>query len=67
MKEFTHLFLRTNQYILISIACGILLGYLYWDNYGILWGGYPLSSECWVNCVYGGLIGGLIGSIFRKK
>ncbi|MEA4918438.1 UDP-3-O-acyl-N-acetylglucosamine deacetylase [Proteiniphilum sp.] len=28
---------------------------------------YPLSSECWVNCVYGGLFGGLLGALFPKN
>lgn len=52
-------FVRINIRSLIGVSLGIFLGYLHWFLWGCYWGTYPLSSECWVNCTYGGLLGGL--------
>lgn len=53
-----------NYKILLCCLLGLFLGYGFWCFFNIQWGAYPLSSECWVNCVYGCLFGGLIGSLF---
>lgn len=60
-------FIRINKKVLIGILTGAIIAYLYWLNYSIYWGTYPLSSECWVNCIYGFLFGGLIGSLFQDN
>lgn len=61
-----NLFVRENGVVLISIGIGVLLGYVYWLHWGIYYGTLPLSSVCWVNCTYGGLFGGMVGSfLFR--
>ncbi|WP_321480695.1 hypothetical protein [uncultured Bacteroides sp.] len=59
------MFLRENVIVLFGMFLGVLAGYFYWLRFGIYWGSYPLSSECWTNCVYGCLVGGFI-SCFVK-
>lgn len=58
-------FVKNNKVVLLSVLAGVVVACFYWLNYGIYWGTYPLSSECWVNCIYGGLIGGFISTMFR--
>ncbi len=60
-------FIRINKKVLIGMFTGSIIAYLYWLNYSIYWGTYPLSSECWVNCIYGFLFGGLVGSLFQDN
>jgi len=67
MKEFILTFIRINYKALTGITIGCILGYLFWDSFGIGYGTYPLSSECWANCVYGGLVGGLIVTLITQK
>ncbi|SFK91080.1 hypothetical protein SAMN05216357_10867 [Porphyromonadaceae bacterium KH3CP3RA] len=55
------LFICKNRIILLSMMVGALIAYIYWFHFGIYWGTYPLSGEWWVNCIYGGLFGGLLG------
>ncbi|HHV85525.1 MAG TPA: hypothetical protein GXX42_06895 [Petrimonas sp.] len=55
-------FLKENLFALLFTVSGIIIAYIYWVNWGMYYGTLPLSSECWVNCTYGGLIGGLLGS-----
>ena len=60
-------FLRENSTVIVLIVLGILIGYFYWYNWGIYYGTLPLSSECWVNCTYGELFGGLVGSFVTQS
>ncbi|MDR0427485.1 MAG: hypothetical protein LBH12_02655 [Dysgonamonadaceae bacterium] len=59
-------FIRTNKRTLAGMVLGTILAYFYWKYFGIRWGTYPLSSECWVNCVYGSLFGGFIACLTGK-
>ncbi len=59
-------FIERNIFVLIFMLAGIILGYVYWVNWGMYCGTLPLSSECWVNCTYGGLMGGFVGSYIKK-
>lgn len=59
-------FLRNNKYTVLGMVIGTVAAYFYWNNIGIFWGTYPLSSECWVNCIYGALFGALIGCLFSE-
>ncbi len=61
------LFIKKNRFTILSMIIGVIVAYFYWLHVGMYWGTYPLSSECWVNCVYGCLFGGLIYCIFLKK
>jgi len=49
------------------MLAGLILGYLYWLHIGVFWGSYSLSAECWVNCLYGCLVGGFLTSIFTEE
>ena len=61
------LLIRLNKGTLIGMITGLIIAYLYWKEFGIYWGTYPLSSECWVNCTYGCLFGGLLGRLLFNK
>lgn len=60
------LFVRHNNRILIGMLAGVILGYLYWYYFACYWGTYPLSAECWVNCAYGGIIGGFVICLIKE-
>lgn len=60
-------FTTLNKTTLAGMVVGTFLGYLCWWNFGIYWGSYPLSSEWWVICIYGSLLGGLVGSLNLKN
>ncbi len=53
--------------ILISMLCGSILGFIYWYYCGCYWGVFPLSSECWANCVLGGILGGFVASVHEEN
>lgn len=59
--------MQSNCIIIIGLVAGTVIGYWYWNSIGLRWGTFPLSSEWWVNCIYGGLFGGLIMSLISKK
>lgn len=59
-------FIRQNSRALIGTVVGVILGYLYWYYFACYWGTYPLSSECWINCAYGGVIGGFIMCLLNE-
>jgi hypothetical protein len=60
-------FLRINYKPMAGLLAGSLVGYLHWYYFGMQWGTAPLSSECWVNCIYGSLFGGLITCLIAGK
>jgi hypothetical protein len=60
-------FVRLNKAVFSGVMIGLGIAYWYWSNYAIYWGTYVLSSECWVNCIYGSLFGGLFGCLFHEK
>lgn len=60
-------FVGCNKSALLGILAGSLLAYFYWLYFGIYCETYPLSSECWKNCIYGSLLGGLIGCLFSGE
>ncbi len=61
-----HSFFTQNRHVLLGLFSGLVLGYAYWSCFGIYWGTYPLSSEWWVNCAFGGLFGGLVGTFIGR-
>ncbi|MDL2299605.1 DUF6132 family protein [Bacteroides sp. OttesenSCG-928-E20] len=48
-----------NKLVLVTFAAGAILGLVYWFHFGCYWGTYPLSSEWWVNGIYGGILANL--------
>lgn len=65
MKNF-RIFLQSNKNQLLIFAAGFVLGFIYWYFFGCYWGNYPLSSEWWVNSIYGGLLANILVGIFRE-
>lgn len=59
-------FITHNKGALLGMSLGLVLGYLHWYYFGCYWGIYPMSSECWVNCLAGFFFGGFAGSLFAK-
>lgn len=45
------LFLKQNRKVLLGMLVAVALGYIHWYYWGCYWGTYPMSSECWVNCI----------------
>ncbi|MDR1407226.1 MAG: hypothetical protein LBJ23_04155 [Tannerella sp.] len=60
------LFIQLNHEVLAGMILGAIAGYFYWTRFGMMWGTYPLSSECWVNCTYGCLFGGFIANLISE-
>lgn len=60
------LFLKQNRFVFLGILFGLIAGYMYWLHCGIYDGTSAFSSECWTNCVYGILFGGLSGCLIKK-
>ena len=65
MKRYS--FIYNNKWIIFCMLIGTILAYFFWLEFGVYWGTYPLSSECWVNCLYGCLMGGMVGSFLSNK
>lgn len=53
-------FLQHNLKILTGMIIGLAIGFIHWYLWGYTWGTYPMSSECWFNCIIGSLFGGFI-------
>ncbi len=57
---------RNNLLTVAGIISGLIIGYVYWYDIACYNGQYPLSGECWVNCVFGGITGGFISTLFNE-
>lgn len=55
--------IQGNKYIILAINLGVALGYFRW----FYWGVSPYLSECYTNCIYEGLVGGLVVSLAQNK
>lgn len=51
----------------IGIGVGLIAGYWYYSAIGCASGSCAITSKPINSTLYGGLIGGLIGSFFEKK
>lgn len=60
-------FVSNNRAVLLGMLIGFIVGFLYWFYIGCYSGLYPLSSECWINCSYGLVLGGLITSVIKNN
>jgi hypothetical protein len=52
---------------LVGIGVGMLGGFLYWKYVGCLSGTCPITSNPTNSTIYGGLMGGLLLSMFKKE
>jgi hypothetical protein len=67
-------FLKKHKYLIIFSIAGATGGFLYWKFIGCQSGTCPIKSVWYWSCLYGALVGFLLGSIindlvikFRKK
>lgn len=60
------IFLKENLITFLGMIAGMVAGYFYWYHYGIYDGTFGFSSEMWVSCVYGLLLGGFVGSLVKN-
>lgn len=67
MKEAITTFVYSNRTALKVFLAGSVIGYIYWYYFGCYWGTYPLSSEWWVNCIYGGIVANIIMNLKRNN
>lgn len=68
MKENTMIhFLKVNVPALIGLGGGLAAGYLYYRFIGCASGACPLTSNPIITTLYGGVVGWLVGSLFKKS
>ncbi len=67
MKQNVKAVLKRYLPILIAAPIGMLAGYLYYRFVGCASGTCAITSNPVISTVYGGVIGGLIGSLFIRK
>ncbi len=59
--------LKTYNVLLVGIALGAVAGFLYWKYVGCITGTCPITSQPINSSVYGAVMGGIIGDMFRKS
>ena len=56
-----------NKWIIVGVFAGAVAGYLYWQQIGCSNGTCMITSKWHNSSAYGGLMGGLLFSIFKKR
>lgn len=59
--------LYKHKLTIIGILLGSVLGFVYWQQIGCLSGTCAITSSPVNSTLYGALMGGLIGSMFKKE
>lgn len=60
------LWIKKNILVIIGTALGVIAGFLYWKFIGCETGHCAITSRPLNSSLYGGLMGGLIFSMFKK-
>lgn len=60
-------FIKNNKMVLSGMVIGWILGFFHWYYFAYAWGSYALSSEMWVNCVFGAIFIGFVFSLLDKN
>lgn len=60
-------FLKKNKTLFIGAILGLAGGYLYWYFIGCMSGTCAITSNPLNSSLYGALMGGLLGSSFKKE
>ena len=60
-------FLKNNMIAIAGILVGAIAGYLYWNFVGCNSGTCAITSKPLNSTLYGGVMGGLLLSIFQKN
>lgn len=58
---------RNHLHILIAVLAGAVCGYLYYRVVGCASGSCAITSSPVISTLYGGIIGGLLGSVFAPN
>ncbi|MBS1545125.1 MAG: hypothetical protein JST14_15930 [Bacteroidetes bacterium] len=58
---------KRNGLLVAGVLLGAVGGYLYWKHVGCLTGTCPITSHPLNSTAYGAFMGGLLGSMFKKK
>ncbi len=58
---------KRNGLLVAGVVFGAVGGYLYWKHVGCLTGTCPITSHPLNSTAYGAFMGGLLGSMFKKK
>lgn len=61
------IFLQNNKFIILGIILGTIGGYLYYHFVGCSSGTCAITSKPLNSSLYGGVMGGLLISIFKKE
>ncbi len=59
--------IKKNWIYILGAVLGAIGGYLYWRYVGCSTGTCPITSSPTISTLYGAVIGGLFGGIFRRK
>ena len=59
--------IKRNRLVLIGIIVGMIAGYIYWHQIGCSSGTCLITSNPIRSTLYGGLMGALIFSLFKKE
>lgn len=60
-------YLKENKVTGIGVILGVIGGYLYWKFVGCVSGTCAITSNPIMSSIYGGLMGGLLFSMFKKE
>ena len=60
-------FLKTNIIVIAGVVLGAIAGYLYWNFIGCNSGTCAITSKPLNSTLYGGVMSGLLFSIFQKN
>ena len=60
-------FVKKEKLAIIGVGIGILGGFLYWRFVGCNSGTCPITSSPLYSTLWGGLMGGLLLDMFKKK
>lgn len=60
-------FFQKHILTITGIALGLIVGYLYWYHVGCNSGTCAITSNPRNSTLYGGLMGGLVFSLFKKE
>lgn len=61
------LFFQKHLITLVGISLGLITGYLYWHFIGCNSGTCAITSNPRNSTLYGGMMGGLVFSLFKKE
>jgi len=60
-------FIKSNLLLIIGIPFGLISGFLYWKFVGCNSGSCAITSNPTNSTLYGGLMGGLLFSLFKRN